>query len=91
MMSEDKITEEKRIGTISILMNPVNPETVAEVNHLLSNSSEMICGRMGMPFHERHTGVIALIIQGDNDQISALCGRLGKVPCVTVRSLLLSR
>jgi putative iron-only hydrogenase system regulator len=43
---------------------------------------------MGVPYRERQTSVIALIVDGNTDQIGALTGRLGAVTGVTVKSAL---
>lgn len=83
-------SSDNRIGTISILIQPAEKQLVSQVNRLLSDHNDLICGRMGIPFKDIQVGAISLIVMGNNDRISALCGKLGKLEGVTVRSLLLN-
>ena len=81
----------KRIGSISILIDHADPTTVDQVNHLLMEYADLIVGRMGIPYRERQVSIISLIVDGDNDRIGALSGRLGQLSKVTTKSLLLTR
>jgi len=58
----------------------------ARVNAILGEHAGLIAGRMGMPSSDRRQGLIALMIQGTSDEISALTGKLGNIPGVRVRS-----
>lgn len=78
---------ESRIGVIGIILD--NPEQdAAKVNEIISQYSQIIVGRMGIPYRNRDVSVIALTVDGNNDQIGALTGKLGQLPQVTVRSTL---
>ena len=80
----------KRIGVIGIVLN--NPHAVADkVNSIISEYSQIIIGRMGIPKHEEHVGLIALLIEGNTDDVGALTGKLGNIPGVIVKSALTSR
>ena len=63
-------------------------KTAPEVNKILSQHSEMISGRLGLPYRERNLYVIALIVDGTTDEIGALTGKLGAIPGVHVKSAL---
>lgn len=77
----------KRLGVIGIVIH--EPKTVADkVNTILSASSQIIIGRMGIPRPEANVGVIALIIEGSTDEVGALTGKLGNLQGVTVKSAL---
>jgi putative iron-only hydrogenase system regulator len=78
---------EKRLGVIGIVVGE-RENAAGKVNQILSDFSEVIVGRMGVPYRERQTSVIALIVDGNTDQIGALTGRLGAVTGVTVKSAL---
>lgn len=78
---------EKRLGVIGIVVGE-RENAAGKVNRILSDFSEVIVGRMGVPYRERQTSVIALIVDGNTDQIGALTGRLGAVTGVTVKSAL---
>ncbi|MBO7629380.1 MAG: iron-only hydrogenase system regulator [Bacteroidales bacterium] len=76
---------EKRIGSISILIS--NRDIVPQVNELLSEFAEMILARQGLPMRDKGIHFISLIIEGTTDQISALTGKLGRLPDVEAKSM----
>lgn len=58
------------------------------VNTLLSEYSEIILGRQGIPIRDHGINIISLVIEGDTDRINALTGKIGKLEGVEVRSIL---
>lgn len=76
---------EKRIGSISILIT--NRDIVTQVNQILSEFATLILARQGLPMHERGIHFISLIIEGSTDEISALTGKLGRLPNVEAKSM----
>ena len=76
---------EKRIGFIGIIVEEKN--RVKELNDLLSQYGHLIMGRMGIPHHGA-VNVIVVIIEGNNDEIGALTGKLGAIKGIMVRSAL---
>lgn len=77
---------EKRIGTITILIT--DRHRSAEINTLVSDFSDIILCRQGLPFHDREVAVISLIVEGTPDRINALTGRLGRLPELTCKAVL---
>lgn len=77
---------EKRLGMIAILIE--GRDAVPKVNSILSSQSDIIEGRMGMPFREKGVQVISLVVQGTTDQVGALTGPLGRIAGVQVKSVL---
>ena len=77
---------EKRIGTISVFIN--EKHNVDRVNSILTEYSELIISRMGVPYRERHVAVIVIIVDGTNDTIGALAGKLGNILGVSVKTAL---
>lgn len=76
-----------RIGVIGIVVK--GDRTVAlEIQKIISNYADIICGRMGIPHHEENISTISLIVKGENEEISALTGKLGRLPGVNVKSAL---
>jgi putative iron-only hydrogenase system regulator len=57
------------------------------VNAILHDYAELIVGRMGIPYRERGVSVITLIVDGNNDEISALTGKLGRISGASVKSM----
>ena len=77
---------EKRIGTITVLI--LDRSRSAEINQLISEFSDIILCRQGLPFHERPVAVISLIVEGTPDRINALTGRLGRIAGVDSKAVL---
>lgn len=78
---------EKRIGVIGLVIED-RLQAAPAVNEVLSRYGEMIVGRMGIPYRERGLSVMALIVDGDTDQIGALTGKLGGIKGVRVKTAL---
>ncbi len=77
---------DKRIGVVAIIVE--SSESVQRVNSTLSNYSEIIIGRMGVPYREKQVNVISIIVDGSTDEIGALTGKLGRIQGVSVKSAL---
>ena len=77
---------EKRIGTITILV--LDRSRSAEINLLISDFSDIVLCRQGLPFHERPVAVISLIVEGSPDRINSLTGRLGRLQGVESKAVL---
>jgi len=77
---------EKRIGIVGIVIEDFS--SVERVNAVLHEFAGIIVGRMGLPYRERRVSVISLIVDGTNDEISALTGKLGRVSGATVKSMI---
>jgi len=84
---EERKNMEKRLGFVGIIIE--NRKVMApQVNKILTESGEMIIGRMGIPYKEKHCSVIILIIDATTDELGALTGKLGKLEGVAVKSAL---
>lgn len=79
----------QRIGVIGIVIE--DRHQAPKINSILSSHSEVIVGRMGVPYRERELSVISLIVDGSTDEIGALTGKLGQVGGVQVKSALVTR
>ncbi|HOJ64133.1 MAG TPA: iron-only hydrogenase system regulator [Spirochaetota bacterium] len=76
---------ERRLGVIAILV--YSKEAIQSLNSILSNFSEIILGRMGLPLKEKNLHIISLIVEGDTDQIGSLTGKIGKLSGIKVKSM----
>lgn len=75
----------KRIGVVGIVIK--GDRTVAvEMQKVLSEFADIIIGRMGVPREEANA--IALIVEGTQERISALTGKLGRFESLSVKSAL---
>jgi len=77
---------EKRVGSAIILIE--THENVQQLNEIISNHSQIIIGRLGLP---RSTGqsLISLVLEGTTDQIGSLTGQLGRLSGIQIKSVLL--
>ena len=80
---------ESRIGVVGILVESTG--SVHEINTILSEFGEIVVGRIGIPYRERHLRVISLIIDGSTDQVGAMTGKLGRLKGVKVKTALLTQ
>lgn len=78
-----EIRRMKRIGVIGIIVQG-DKSTVATMQNIFSDFSDIIIGRMGVP--RDSINVISLIVEGSLEKISALTGKLGKINGITVKS-----
>lgn len=78
---------EQRLGVIGIIIE--DRKTIsAKVNELLTQFGDLIIGRIGIPHKERGVSVIGLIVEASTDELGALTGKLGMLPKVRVKSIL---
>ena len=81
----DKIKGEnmKRIGVVGIVLKG-DKALAVEMQKVLSEFADIIIGRMGVP--REKANAIALIVEGSQERISALTGKLGRLPKLNVKS-----
>ena len=58
-----------RIALIGIIVE--NPEATEKLNSILHEYSAYIVGRMGVPYRERGVAIISVIVDAENNVISA--------------------
>ena len=62
-------------------------DSVEALNELLHEYGRFIIGRMGLPYRERGVSVISVVLDAPQDTISALAGKVGALPGVSVKTL----
>lgn len=75
---------EKRVAVMGIIVE--NRDVVQEVNNILHEYAEFIIGRMGIPYKEKKISIISIAIDAPQDEISALSGKIGKLPGMSVKT-----
>lgn len=58
------------------------------MNLLMSDYSDIILARQGLPFRDKGIHIISLIVEGTTDEIGALTGKLGRLKGIQVKSVL---
>ncbi|QKN24507.1 TM1266 family iron-only hydrogenase system putative regulator [Caproicibacterium lactatifermentans] len=76
---------ETRVAVIAVIIE--NEESISRFNSLLHGCSPYIIGRMGLPYHEKHVNIISVVIDAPQDIISALSGKIGRLPGVSAKTL----
>ena len=75
---------ETRVAFISIIIE--NPDSVQAMNELLHQYSSYIIGRMGIPYRAKGINIISVAVDAPQDQISALSGKIGRLPGVSAKA-----
>ena len=73
-----------RVAVMSVIVE--NGESVEKLNNLLHESGEYIIGRMGIPYRKRGINIISIALDAPQDVISALSGKIGNLPGVSVKT-----
>ena len=61
-------------------------DSVAQLNDLLHTYSKYIIGRMGTPYREKGINIVSIAIDAPQDTISALSGKIGNLPGISVKT-----
>lgn len=82
---------EKRLGVVAVIIE--DRDSVQHFNRVVGEFHDLVLARQGLPLHDRyHDGrdlhVISLVVEGTNEALGALTGRLGKISGVQVKSVL---
>ena len=79
---------EKRLGAVLILIR--DTADITKVNAIISEHSDLILGRQGIPLRDRGINMISLVLEGNSDDIGSLAGKLGRNSGVKVKSLMVN-
>lgn len=77
---------DNRVALVGIMLNNGVGEA-EQVNAILSEYSQFVIGRMGLPYREKGVHIISVVVDAPNNTISALCGKLGMVPGINVKAI----
>ena len=61
-------------------------DSVGQLNALLHEYGAYIIGRMGIPYREKGINIVSIAIDAPQDTISALSGRIGNLPGISVKT-----
>lgn len=63
-----------------------NTDSVDALNTLLHEYGKYIIGRMGIPYCQKHINIVSIAIDAPQDIISALAGKIGSLPDISVKT-----
>ena len=75
---------ETRVAVMSIIVD--NGDMVEKINAILHEYAPYIIGRMGIPYHKRKICIISIALDAPQNTISALSGKVGNLPGVSVKT-----
>ncbi len=75
---------ETRVAVIGIIVE--DPRSVEALNSLLHEYSDIIIGRMGLPYRKKNINVISVVVDAPQDMISALSGKIGNLQGVSAKA-----
>jgi len=73
-----------RVAVMSIIVE--NGDSVEKLNQILHESGRYIIGRMGIPYRQKGINIISIALDAPQDTISAMSGRIGNLPGVSVKT-----
>lgn len=73
-----------RVAVMSIIVE--NADAVEKINAILHEYGEFIIGRMGIPYRKRKVSIISIALDAPQNTISALAGKIGTLPGVSVKT-----
>ena len=76
---------ETRVALLAVIVR--EGSSVAELNELLHQYGDHIIGRMGVPYRARGDNIISVAMDAPADVISALSGKLGRLPGITAKTV----
>lgn len=76
---------ETRVAVVAIIVR--EGAAVETLNDLLHQSGKYIIGRMGVPYRDRGVNIISVAMDAPADVISALSGKLGRLPGITAKTV----
>ncbi|MDR0826080.1 MAG: iron-only hydrogenase system regulator [Mycoplasmataceae bacterium] len=75
--------EKERIALLGIIVK--DKLVVEKINKLLHQYQDCIIGRMGLPYKKRGLSIISIALDGSQDKIAALSGKLGAIPGINAK------
>lgn len=76
---------ETRVALLGIIIE--NKDSIEKINSLLHEYREYIIGRMGIPYEKRNISVISIALDAPTDIVSALSGKIGRLPGVSTKAV----
>lgn len=75
---------ETRVAVMIIIVE--RSDVVETLNSILHGYGQYIIGRMGIPYRAKNINIISIAIDAPQDTISALSGKIGKLPGISVKT-----
>lgn len=84
-MGVEEKNNDTRIAVVGIIIEDV--ESATAVNEILHQYGSYVIGRMGLPYKDKQVNIISVVLDAPADVISAVSGKLGRLPGVSSKAL----
>ena len=75
---------ETRVAVISIIVE--NEDAAQKINEILHEYRGYVIGRMGIPYRTKGISIISVAVDAPQEKISALSGRIGRLPGISAKT-----
>ena len=75
---------ENKVAVVAIIAE--SRDSAEQINAILHEYGQYIIGRMGLPYKEKKLNIISIAVDAPHDIISAMSGKIGNLPNVTVKT-----
>lgn len=75
---------ETRVAVISAIVE--NRDAVEQLNAVLHEYGDVIIGRMGLPYREKHIHIVCVAVDAPQNIIAALSGKIGRIEHISVKT-----
>ena len=75
---------ETRVAVMGIIVQDL--QSAESLNAILHEYGEVIIGRMGIPYRQKNISILSVAVDAPQDTISALAGKIGRLPGVSVKT-----
>ena len=76
---------ETRVALTGIIVE--STDSVERLNGILSEYSEYIIGRMGVPYQSKGMNIISVAVDAPQNVISTISGKIGALQGITVKTV----
>ena len=76
---------ETRVAVLAVIVR--EDAAVTALNDLLHQYGSYSIGRMGVPYRQQGVNIISVALDAPQDVISALSGKLGRLPGITAKTV----
>lgn len=75
---------ETRVAIIGIIVE--KEAAIEDLNAILHEYSDVIIGRMGIPYREKNINIISIAVDAPEDVITALSGKIGRLSGISTKT-----
>lgn len=75
---------ETRVAVMGIIVQDL--QSTESLNAILHDYGEYMIGRMGIPYRQKNISILSVAVDAPQDTISALAGKIGRLPGVSVKT-----